>query len=149
MIPKIKKILYATDLSQNSSYVFRYALNSAEVHDAQIDILYVAQSVAGIELAASALPDKTGALEAIKKRLDDFVQTELKDSPDRMNRVSAIQVVEGHPAAEILRKADDLKPDVIIMGTHGKGAIAHTFLGSVATSVLQHTRIPVFIVPLP
>ena len=36
MIPKIKKNLYATDLSPNSAYVFRYAVNSAIKHDADI-----------------------------------------------------------------------------------------------------------------
>jgi nucleotide-binding universal stress UspA family protein len=41
MIPKINKILYATDLSKNSAYAFRYAIKSAEVHDAKIDILNI------------------------------------------------------------------------------------------------------------
>jgi hypothetical protein len=40
MIPQIKKILYTTDLSPNSAYVFRYAINSAKKHDASINILY-------------------------------------------------------------------------------------------------------------
>jgi len=38
---------------------------------------------------------------------------------------------------------------VIIMGTHGKGIIRHTFLGSVAERVLRRVRKPVFIIPLP
>ena len=38
MILKIKKILYTTDLSENSVYVFRYALNSAGMHNTRIDI---------------------------------------------------------------------------------------------------------------
>lgn len=41
MIPQIKKILYVTDLSQKSAYVFRYAANSAKKHDAKIIILHV------------------------------------------------------------------------------------------------------------
>jgi len=36
MIPNINKILYATDLSDNSAYAFRYAINSALKHDADI-----------------------------------------------------------------------------------------------------------------
>jgi len=35
------------------------------------------------------------------------------------------------------------------MGTHGKGIISHTFLGSVAERVLRRIRKPVFIIPLP
>ena len=41
MIPEIKRILYATDLSDNSAYAFRYAMNSAIKHDAGIIILHV------------------------------------------------------------------------------------------------------------
>ncbi len=49
----------------------------------------------------------------------------------------------------ILQKADELKSDILIMGTHGKGLIAYTFLGSVAQEVLQRIRIPVFVIPIP
>jgi nucleotide-binding universal stress UspA family protein len=38
---------------------------------------------------------------------------------------------------------------VIVLGTHGKGFLAHTFLGSVSKAVLHRTRKPVFIIPLP
>jgi len=44
MIPKIKNILYATDLTKNSAYAFRYAINSAQKHDAQIHILHVIEA---------------------------------------------------------------------------------------------------------
>ncbi len=40
MIPQIKKILYATDLSKNSSYAFLYAIDMAKRHDARIIILH-------------------------------------------------------------------------------------------------------------
>jgi len=45
MIPQIKKILYTTDLSDNSAYVFRYAVNSAKKHDAKIIILHVREQM--------------------------------------------------------------------------------------------------------
>jgi len=35
------------------------------------------------------------------------------------------------------------------MGTHSKGAIANTFLGSVAQKVLQRIKIPVYVIPIP
>lgn len=43
----------------------------------------------------------------------------------------------------------DLNCDAIIMGTHGKGIISHTFFGNTAKRVLRRTRKPVFIIPLP
>jgi len=62
--------------------------------------------------------------------------------------VASILVVDGDPADEILKKADELNCDVIIMGTHGKGLLSHTFLGNVSEKVLHRTRKPVFIIPI-
>ena len=45
MIPKIQKILYTTDLSPNSAYVFRYAMNSAVKHNANLIILHVFEHI--------------------------------------------------------------------------------------------------------
>jgi nucleotide-binding universal stress UspA family protein len=49
----------------------------------------------------------------------------------------------------ILRKADELNCDAIVLGTHGKGFIRNTFLGSTSKKVLRRTRKPVFVIPLP
>ncbi|MBU0908678.1 MAG: universal stress protein [Proteobacteria bacterium] len=57
-------------------------------------------------------------------------------------------VKHGHPAAVILQVADQLHADVIVMGTHGKGALEYTFLGSVAKRVVRKSRVPVLLVPL-
>jgi nucleotide-binding universal stress UspA family protein len=48
-----------------------------------------------------------------------------------------------------LNIADEEHCDAIVLGTHGKGFLAHTFLGSVSSAVLHRTRKPVFIIPLP
>jgi len=66
-----------------------------------------------------------------------------------MKRVTEIEVKEGYPAEVILRTAEDENCDVIIMGSHGKGILTHTFLGSVAERVLRRSRKPVFIIPFP
>ena len=45
MIPQIKKILYATDLSKNSEYAFYYAVDMAKKHDAEIIILHAIEPI--------------------------------------------------------------------------------------------------------
>jgi nucleotide-binding universal stress UspA family protein len=45
MTPQIKKILYATDLTRNSAYVFQYALELAQEHGATIVILHVVEPI--------------------------------------------------------------------------------------------------------
>lgn len=156
MIPKIRKILYTTDLSENSAYAFRYAVKMAEAYDAQITIIYILEKPR-FEGEPDSLEDvnkmfadkKTAQLKRIKTRVEAVIQRELKDKPDSQKRIAKIEILEGHPAAAILQKADKMKADILIMGTHGKGLIAHAFLGSVASQVLQRIRIPVFIIPIP
>jgi len=161
MIPKINRILYATDLSPNSEYAFRYAINSAIKHDAKIIILHVIESmpsavhlemgfIMGDEQAKEIFEKNVSvALDRVKKRLKVFSEKELADDPKGANRVQRIEICQGFPAEEILEKANELDCDAIVMGTHSKGFLANTFVGSVAKRVLRRTRKPVFIVPLP
>ena len=161
MIPKIKKILYATDLSANSAYAFRYAMQSAINNDALIVILHVLEempqyvrirmeSYLDDEQRQKMMSEKDIVTKnRVKERLQIFCDKELKNAPECIDRVLSTEVVEGYPADEILRKAEELDCDIIIMGTHSKGMMGHAFLGSVAEKVLRRIRKPVFIVPLP
>ena len=88
-------------------------------------------------------------MERIKKRVKLFCEKELKDDRGGADKVKSILVCEGFAPEVILRKADELDCDVIVLGTHGKGIIANTFLGSTSKRVLRRTRKPVFIIPLP
>ncbi len=152
MIPQIKKILYATDLSDNSAYVFRYAVNFAKKHDAGIIILHVLEplSVTAKTLIHSHLTDNQEkkileekivyVRERIQKGLKAFCEKELKNDPDSADRVESIELCEGFPAEVILSKADELNCDAIVMGTHGKGFIRNTFLGGMSKRVLRRPR---------
>jgi len=90
------------------------------------------------------------AIEEIKNRLQSFCRrVEGKIGPLCIELVSKALVLLGDSTDEILNTADREDCDLIILGTHGKGFLAHTFLGSVSNEVLHRTRKPVFIVPLP
>jgi nucleotide-binding universal stress UspA family protein len=161
MIPQIKRILCTTDLSDNSAYVFRYGINSAKKHDAGIIILHVLEPLSATtkSLVHSHLTEAQEmkisaekiayAKDRIRQRLKMFCEKELENDPDCTNRVESIEMCEGFPAEIILIKADELNCDAIVLGTHGKGFIRNTFLGSTSKQVLRRTRKPVFIVPLP
>jgi len=161
MIPQIKKILYATDLSKNSSFAFLYATDMAKRHNARIVILHSIGPVRymysegmtdRIEelLQRSKKNERETDLEEIKKYLQKFCEKiENQIGPPCVELVSKILVPLGHPVEEILKAADEEDCDAIVLGTHGKGFLRQTFLGSVAGSVLERTRKPVFIIPLP
>ena len=161
MIPDIKKILYTTDLSDNSAYAFRYAINSALKHDAGIIILHVFELITTTnrkvldlyldeDLRKTIFNERVSdTLDRIRKRLKIFCDEEFNGNPKYAGKVESIEVCEGFPAEEILKKADEFNCDVIVMGNHGKGIIRNTFLGSTSKRVLRRTRKPVFIIPLP
>ena len=161
MIPDIKKILYATDLSDNSAYAFRYGINSALKHDAGIIILHVFELISTTnrsvldlylddDLRKKIFNERVSdTIDRIRKRLKIFCDKEFNGDTKYADRVESIEVCEGFPAEEILKKADEFNCDAIVMGTHGKGLITHAFLGSTAKRVLRRTRTPVFIIPLP
>lgn len=154
MIPKIKKILYATDLSKNSEYAFYYAVDMAKKHDAEIVILHAIEPISS--RAFGTLTDKVyhdqqeTSIEVIRNRLQKFCEkVEEKNSLVCVNRVAKILVKVGYPAEEILKAANEEGCDLIVLGSHGKGFLQHTFLGSVSRSVLERTPKPVFTIPLP
>ena len=158
MSPMIKKILYATDLSENSAYAFRYALLSAQQNDARIHILHVLEEIKKNILGAYYDLEKIQEIREkgkeeiknrIQKRLENFCEKELMKDSECRYLVASTEVVEGDPAAEILRKADELGADLVVMGTHGKGLLEHAFLGSVAEKVLHRIKVPVLTIPIP
>ena len=157
----IKKILYATDLSKNSAYALQYAMDYAEKHEARIIILHVYEKLRWADMTElednlqiagqmkAVLKNKENTANNIRERLKKFCEKVRKDDPSCTFNVDKIEVCDGYPANTILEKADEFDCDLIVMGTHGKGRIAHAFLGSVAEKVLQRSRRPVFIIPLP
>jgi nucleotide-binding universal stress UspA family protein len=156
MIPQMRKILYATDLSKNSSYAFLYAVDMAKKHDARIVILHAIEPVPPYAEVYGAVTEEfrkkqhQEIIDSMKKHLEGFCKkAEAQVGPPCVELVSKILVPIGHPPEEILNAADEEGCDVIVLGTHGKGFLAHAFLGSVSSAVLHRTRKPVFIIPLP
>ncbi len=161
MVPEIKRILYATDLTKNSAYAFFYAADMAKRYNARIVILHSIERIhhmydegASFQLEEmlkeAKKQERKTDIEEIKKGLQEFCKrTETQMGAPCVELVSKILVPLGHPVEEILKAADEESCDAIVLGTHGKGFLRQTFLGSVAGSVLERTRKPVFVVPLP
>jgi len=161
MIPRIKKILYATDLTKNSAYAFRYAVNSAQKHDAEIHILHVIEDIPSQTQAMLYNfmgPDKMEKLRVenrsyfvsrIEERINEFARRELQKDPETLKRIASVQVIIGEPAEGILKKMEELEADILVLGMHGRDIIKHTFLGRVSERVLHRIRKPVYIIPIP
>ena len=57
------------------------------------------------------------------------------------------RVAEGSPGETICSLAADLEADVVVVGSHGKGAFAAAMMGSVSRHVVRHCHQPVLVVP--
>ncbi|MEA3358833.1 MAG: universal stress protein [Thermodesulfobacteriota bacterium] len=161
MVKDIKNLLYATDLSKNSAFAFRYALKLANCFDASITVLYIlpiVDSAMEVPIITQMGEDKyyklreektRETIEGIKERIRQLSEKGKEETEVKTNRVSSILVHEGDTVEEILITSDELNSDMIILGSHGKGILKHTFLGTVPEKVLRRSRRPVLIVPIP
>jgi len=55
-------------------------------------------------------------------------------------------LLEGHPANELIRYAEENKMDIIVMGTLGRTGLDRLLLGSVAGNLVRHSKVPVMVV---
>lgn len=156
----IKNVLYATDLSQNSSSAFGYAAHVAKLTGADIHILHVLEKLsddAAFTLQTYIQDDAQRhnildeRVEKARKRLDErqdkFWDAQSEEDKKVRAQIKSVTVCESYPAEEILVSAKNNNCDLIVMGTHERG-ISHTFLGSVAKSVLRRSHVPTLVVPL-
>ncbi len=160
MLPDIKSILYATDLSGNSAFACRYAVYLAAKTGAKIHILHVterlpADALDTLETYMEKFENREqfhdARLENVKKllekRFDRFWQS--LDEPERKlrNQVASVHVIESKPAEAIVQYADKISADLIVMGTHQAGPV-QAFLGSISRRVLHMATIPTLVVPI-
>ncbi len=161
MIPKISKILYATDLGPGAPYVFRYALSLARQYDARISILNAmeplssfGQSLVELHISHQQSEDiHRQAREHVKKdivaRVEKLCEKELTSDPEGRKRVADILVLEAPPALAIIDEAKRLGADLIVMGTHRHTVLGEALLGTTAHKVLHMAEIPVMLVRIP
>jgi nucleotide-binding universal stress UspA family protein len=147
----ISKILIATDGSETALKASRYAIDLAKQTGASIIVLSVIdnRSLTGY---FTAPPEVTTV--HIMEPVEDFLREAAKKDVAKVKNlceskgVSCRTVISsGHPSEEIIKEAERSRSNLIILGSHGKGALAAVFLGSVTYGVIhKETHIPVLIV---
>jgi len=140
MLP-IKTILHPTDFSGPSEYAFQVACSLARDYEAKLVVLHVEMPPVTIgEVISSMEPE-----EYKQKLWAEFHRLEASEPGIRDLRVET-KFVEGNPAKEILRAANQIKPELIVMGTHGRTGLGRLLMGSVAEEVVRKSPIPVLTV---
>ncbi len=146
----LKQILVPTDFSEPSGVALKYGKALAENFGAALHLLHV------IEPAAMYAPTFFEGLMPITANVQDEME---KAARQRLATLLAAEehpglraeasVLTGSPYIEIVRFAAERDIDLIVLGTHGRGPIAHMLLGGVAEKVVRNAPCPVLTVRHP
>jgi nucleotide-binding universal stress UspA family protein len=99
--------------------------------------------------AKEALIGKRRDRALIGKILNQFSETARVDFGENAIPSDEVIVKRGNPVEVILETAGENKCDLIVMGTHGRGALADAMMGSTARRVVRRSQKPVLVVRLP
>lgn len=134
------KFLVPIDGSRKSLQALRYAVNFAEKTDAQVVVLNVQ-----IESDVTIVEPISWEAPVLKQRAERVFAL-AKEELDGSKMNVEYKMLQGDPASQIIKYADEQKFDLIIIGAHGLSGIKKFLLGSVTNKVSHHSMVPVLIV---
>ena len=136
----IKNILIPVDGSEGSDKAVAQAISMAELYDAKLNFLYVANIN---QLAINAAISQA-ILEAVMKAGKTILDRAENMVPSGIEKKSFSET--GSPAAVILEFEDKLEADLIVMGSRGLGVVKGILLGSVSQYVIERAKCPVLVI---
>ncbi|MDO8678209.1 MAG: universal stress protein [Acidobacteriota bacterium] len=144
---EIKTILVPVDFSAGSAWALDYAQMVAKRFGAAIHLVHVCEvpsmATASMDVYAIAYSD-------FSQRLGDEAERELAGIAAGIQGVkTSTEILFGNPARCIVTAATTNNADLIVMGTHGHGPIAHVVMGNVAERVVRTAPCPVLTVREP
>ena len=142
---KLQNICVAVDFSDTSAAALDYAKALADAFGARLHLLHV---------LVNWVPDGDfpvspqfyiGLEESARKQLNSLLSTD-----EQIKYQAKLALISGlSEFVEIVRYARDNNIDLLVLGTHGRGAIAHMLMGSVAEKVVRKAPCPVLTVRHP
>ena len=146
----MKTLLAAIDLSPITPRVLEGAGDLASSLGAKLIILHVAEPTAAyvpvgaaMDVITAPVPVEPPDMNALKERLEQLASL-LRAKGITVETSASVAL----PAEEILEQAEKSNASMIVLGSHGHGALYHLFSGSVVTSVLHKSKIPVTVIPV-
>jgi nucleotide-binding universal stress UspA family protein len=145
----LKNILVATDFSEAADAALGYGRALARNFGATLHVLHVADDIyvrLGGDAYVAVLPElQRDVEEAARKRLAELL---VDDDPDPLP-TKPVVVTASASALAIVDYARNSAIDLVVVGTHGRGAVAHLLMGSVAERVVRTAPCPVLTVRHP
>ena len=143
MSPHFETILHPTDFSAHSQLALELACSLAREQTARLVLLHVAvPPVVIYNEQGELLPRPKDYRSAAE---DQLFKLQIPDTNIR----TEYRIEEGEATAAIIRVANEVKADLIVMGTQGRTGLDRLLIGSVARSVMRKAHCPVLTVKVP
>src|SRR3712207_6536762 len=132
------KILLATDGSNDAALAAQAAIDLSNQSGAELHVVYVGHG--------SLTLSPTEYRVAAQERLDELVK-EVKDAGGTVAEAHLRMDTQGSMEDEnIVGLAEELRADLIVIGSRGLGGMKRLVMGSVSESVVRHAHCPVLVV---
>ena len=154
----VKKILYATDMSEKARKAYEYTLDLAERYNADITVLHVLENLSHMsnmlvgeilghtKWEALQVEHQKRVIKQLETNLAVFCsETQAGVDSCRLTQ-GHIKVREGDAPGIILEEADDCGADLIVIGANGWNQSGEKRLGNTARQVVRNSGVPVFVV---
>lgn len=144
----MQHIIAAIDFSEVSHDVVELAANLAETYGTPLSLVHAAApdpAFVGYEAGPQSVRDA----RARKLRKEHQELHRIADELRARGLHVTPLLVQGPTIEKLLEEIRNLKADLLVMGSHGRGALLSALLGSVSAGVLRHAPCPVLVVPFP
>lgn len=138
MLP-IRTIFHPTDFSDHSQAAFELACALARDYSAALVVVHVIPPTRVYAPDGIAVPFPAEEPYEARIQLERLHPADLSLSVDH-------KLLEGDPTTKILELVSEVKPDLIVMGTHGATGLTRLLMGSVAENVMRKAPCPVLTV---
>jgi nucleotide-binding universal stress UspA family protein len=140
------KYLVAIDFSESMKKIIENVKLCIRNEDDQVVLLHVAEpdpDFVGYEVDTEQIRD----IEAKRYHQEKCDLEAVKEDLKKAGINNKALLIQGATVETILKEAEKLSVDVIIMGSHGKNFMQRTLLGSSSTGVMHQSTLPILIVP--
>ena len=145
----LRQVMVPTDFSEASECALKYGRAFAASFGASLHVVHVVEDFVAWSWAADTY---VATLPRIREEVEAEAVARLGQliPPAEAERLQAkVALLAGNPFIEIVRYAREHDIDLIVMGTHGRGPVAHALIGSVAEKVVRKAHCPVLTVRHP
>jgi len=143
---RIEKILVPTDLSGNAIAAAEAFIRLfGTVEQSHVDFVYADETPPYFAPFRHETLARAGEPDAIR----ETIETKMQPTVDALHEAGfevEMHVLDGNPVEVVADFAAENASDLIMLSTHGRGAVANMFLGRTAQRIVQHAKCPVLTV---